>query len=320
MGGMSIDAPRGSALLGLGHFQPEKILSNHDIAKLVETSDEWIQSRTGIRERHVVVDGETTTTMAVAAARMALQDAGLSDVDLVIVASTTSETRSPNGAARVSAELGFTRPAVIDINTACSGFEYALALADQSISAGAAETALVIGSETLTRVTDWTDRTTCVLTADGAGAVVLGASETKHVSPVVWGSVPELSDAVVVEGQPPVFSQNGRNVMRWALTGSVKEANKVLERAGVTMDDIDVLAFHQANLRIIEPLAKGLGATERHIILKDIEVSGNTSAASVPLALSKAWHAGELPRGAKALLFGFGGGFTFAGQVVDLPA
>lgn len=317
---MKIDAPRGSAMLGLGHFQPEKVLTNRDIEALVETNDEWIQSRTGIRERHIAGEGQDTTTMAVAAARMALADVGLSDVDLVIVASTTSETRSPNGAARVSTELGFTGPAVIDINTACSGFEYALALADQSISAGVAETALVIGSETLSRITDWTDRATCVLTADGAGAVVLGASAVKHVSPVVWGSVPELADAVVVKGEPPIFSQNGRSVMRWALTSAVKDAERVLERAGVSIDQIDVLAFHQANLRIIEPLAKGLGATDRHIVLKDVEVSGNTSAASVPLALSKAWHAGELPRGAKALLFGFGGGFTYAGQVVDLPA
>lgn len=317
---MKISAPRGSALLGLGHFQPAKVLTNADIEAMVDTNDEWIQSRTGIRERHIAGVGEDTTTMAVAAARMALADAGIDDVDLVIVASTTSEARSPNGAARVSTELGLSGPAVIDINTACSGFEYALALADQSVSAGVAETALVIGSETLSRITDWTDRATCVLTADGAGAVVLGASEAKHVSPVVWGSVPELADAVVVKGEPPIFSQNGRSVMRWALTSSVKDAQRVLERAGVTMDQIDVLAFHQANLRIIEPLAKGLGATDRHIVLKDVEVSGNTSAASVPMALSKAWHAGELPRGAKALLFGFGGGFTYAGQVVDLPA
>ena len=258
--------------------------------------------------------------MAVAAARMALEDAGVSDVDMVIVASTTSETRSPNGAARVSAELGFSGPAVLDINTACSGFEYAVALADQSISAGVAQTALVIGSETLSRITDWTDRATCVLTADGAGAVVLGATDNPGVSPVIWGSVPEMADAVVVEGQPPVFSQNGRTVMRWALKDSVREAERVMERAGVTIDDVDVLAFHQANLRIIEPLAKGLGATERHVVLHDVEYSGNTSAASVPLALSKAWHAGELPRGGRALLFGFGGGFTYAGQVVRLPA
>jgi 3-oxoacyl-[acyl-carrier-protein] synthase III len=317
---MTIPTPRGSALLGLGHFQPANVMTNHDIEKLVDTNDEWIRTRTGIIERHIATEDDDTTSMAVAAAKMALADSGVSDVDLVIVASTTSETRSPNGAARVSAQLGFTRPAVIDINTACSGFEYAVALADQSISAGVAETALVIGSETLSRVTDWTDRATCVLTADGAGAVVLGASAEPKVSPVHWGSVPELADAVVVEGTPPVFSQNGRNVMRWALTSSVKEAKVVLAKAGVTMDDIDVLAFHQANLRIIEPLAKGLGATERHIVLHDIEVSGNTSAASVPLALSKAWHAGELPRGGRALLFGFGGGFTFAGQVVQLPA
>jgi 3-oxoacyl-[acyl-carrier-protein] synthase-3 len=317
---MKKSVSRGSALLGLGHYQPEKVLTNEDIEKLVDTNDEWIVSRTGIKERRVVEDHDTVVSMAVAAGRMALADAGVDSVDLVIVTSVSTETLSPNNAAKVAVELGLDGPGVIDVNTACSGFEYALALADQAISTGAAERALVIGSEALTRVTDWTDRTTCVLTADGAGAAVVGASDDVHISGVVWGSVPELADAVVVKGQPRLFSQNGRGVMRWALTRSVKIAKKIMAQADVKPEEIDVYAFHQANLRIIEPLAKGLGATENQIVLKDIEVSGNTSAASVPLALSKAWHAGELPRGGRTLLFGFGGGFTYAGMVAVLPA
>ncbi|MGO1321021.1 MAG: beta-ketoacyl-ACP synthase III [Galactobacter sp.] len=311
---------RGSALLGLGHYQPEKVLTNSDIEKLVDTNDEWIVTRTGIKERRVVEDHDNVVSMGVAAARMALEDAGVDSVDLVIVTSVSTETLSPNNAAKIAVELGLDGPGVIDVNTACSGFEYALAMADQAISTGASERALVIGSEELTRITDWTDRTTCVLTADGAGAAVVGASDETHISGVVWGSVPELAEAVVVKGTPRLFSQNGRSVMRWALTGSVKIAKQILAEAEVKADDIDVYAFHQANLRIIEPLAKGLKAREDQIVLKDIEVSGNTSAASVPLALSKAWHAGELPRGGRTLLFGFGGGFTYAGLVADLPA
>jgi 3-oxoacyl-[acyl-carrier-protein] synthase-3 len=314
----SSSAQHGSKITGLGHYQPEKVLTNFDIAKMVDTSDEWIQERTGIVERRVVED-ETVADLAVAAARMALEDAGIEDVDLVVVASTTSTDRSPNTAGRVSQRLGFTSPAIMDVNTACSGFEYAVGIADQAIRAGSAESAVVIGSETLSTVTDWTDRRTCILTADGAGAVVLQKSEEPLVSQTVWGSVPSMADAVVIDGDPEYFSQDGRQVMRWAFTDASKQAHKVLDAAGLGLDDIDVFAFHQANLRLVEPLAKALKATDEQIVIKDVIESGNTSAASVPLGLSKYWHRGDLPRGGTTLLLGFGGGFTFAGQVVKLP-
>lgn len=316
---MKTSAPRGSALLGLGHFQPEKTLTNDDISQLVETSDEWIRTRTGIRERHVVTEDDTVLSMATAAARMALADAGVGTVDLVIVASTTTTHRSPSTAARVAFEVGSAGAGAFDMNSACSGFEYALGVADQAIRAGSAETALVVGAEALTRFTDWTDRSTCVLTADGAGAVVLGASEEPHVSTSVWGSVPGLTEAVRIDGDPQLFTQDGRKIMRWALTEAADRARDVLAAADVSIDDIEVLAFHQANLRIIEPLVSALGGEDK-IVITDVELSGNTSAASVPLGLSKAWHRGDLPRGARTLLFGFGGGFSYAGQVVDLPA
>ncbi|QAY58571.1 beta-ketoacyl-ACP synthase 3 [Microbacterium protaetiae] len=310
---------RGSRLVGFGHFQPERVLTNDELATMVETSDEWIRSRTGIRERHIIGPDDSVSSMAVAAARAAMDDAGVTQVDLVVLASTTAVDRSPNTAGRVVAELGLDGAAAIDVNTACSGFEYALGLADQSIRLGTATTALVIGSEALSTITDWTDRSTCVLTADGAGAVVVSSAPVARISPVVWGTVPGLTDAVRVTGDPQRFSQDGRQIMRWALKDAVGVANRILDTAGVTLEDIDVLAFHQANLRIIEPLCKGLGVTDRQIVIHDIEVSGNTSAASVPLGLSKAWHRGELPRGGRALLFGFGGGFAYAGQVVHLP-
>lgn len=310
---------QGSRMTGLGHYQPPKVLTNDDIAQMVDTDDEWIQTRTGIRERHVAAEDQSVVDMAARAARMALQDAGRREVSMIVVASTTSESRSPNVAGRVAQRLGLDGPAIIDVNTACSGFEYAVATADQAISLGSADSALVIGAEKLSAFTDWTDRTTCVLTADGAGAVVLEASARPEVSPVVWGSVTDMADDVTIDGDPQRFAQNGRQVMRWAFTQAAGHATRVLEKAGMSMEDIDVLAFHQANLRLIEPLAEKLGATDRHILIRDVEVSGNTSAASVPMGLSKAWHRGELPRGGYALLFGFGGGFAFAGQVVKLP-
>lgn len=310
----------GSTIIGLGHYQPERVMTNFDIAELVETDDEWIQTRTGIRERHIAAVDETVLDMAERAGRMALEESGLTDVDLVVVASTTTTEHSPNTAGRISQRLGFTAPAIMDVNTACSGFEYAVGVADQAIRAGSASTALVIGADKLSAVTDWTDRRTCILVADGAGAVVLTAAETPGITPTIWGSVPQMADAVTIDGDPTTFSQDGRQVMRWAFTEAAKQAHRVLEAAGMTMEDIDVLAFHQANLRLIEPLAKALGAREDQVVLQDIVESGNTSAGSVPLALSKYWHRGELPRGGKALLLGFGGGFTYAGQVVTLPA
>jgi 3-oxoacyl-[acyl-carrier-protein] synthase-3 len=317
---VNFDGAAGSRILGLGHYQPAHVMTNDDLAKIVDTNDEWIVTRTGIHTRHIGDEHDTVTHMAIEAGRAALADAGVDpdEVDQVIVASTSLTDRAPYTAGRVAVALGMNGPAPLDINTACSGFESAMALADMSIRTGAATTSLVIASEKISGLVDWTDRTTCVLIGDGAGAAVLRASDTPEVGPVSWGSVPHLLKAVLVEGEPPRFSQEGRSIYRWAITEAEAHARKVVEKAGLTMDDIQVLAFHQANLRIIEPLAKALGG-EGKFVLRDVEESGNTSAASVPLGLSKAWARGELPEGVPALLFGFGGGFTHAGQVVRTP-
>jgi 3-oxoacyl-[acyl-carrier-protein] synthase-3 len=310
----------GSRIVGFGHYQPEQVLTNEDLSRIVDTNDEWILSRTGIRTRHVAAADETVASMAAAAGRMAIADAGVdaSSLSMVIVASTTSTHRSPNAAGRVAVELGLSAPAVLDINTACSGFEYALALGDQAVRAGSAERVLVVGSEKLTAFTDWTDRTTCVLTADAAGAVVIERASPALISPVVWGSVPSLLEAVRIDGKPEYFAQEGRSVYRWAISSAERHARAVIDAAGLTTADIDVFAFHQANLRIVQPLAEALGADAR-LVITDVVDSGNTSAASVPLGLSKAWHSGELPENATVLLFGFGGGFTHAGQVARTP-
>ncbi|MBP1300479.1 MULTISPECIES: beta-ketoacyl-ACP synthase 3 [unclassified Curtobacterium] len=318
---MNTPALRGSRILGFGHHQPDRVLTNDELSTMVDTNDEWITTRTGIRTRRIAGPDDSVVSMAIEAGRMAVADAGLepSDIGLVIVASTTHRERSPYTAGRVAAALGMANgPAPIDINTACSGFEYAMALADQSIRVGASDTALVIGSETLSSIADWTDRSTCVLVGDGAGAVVIGAADTAEIGPVSWGSVPHLNEAVLVTRDPEYFTQQGRSIYRWAITEAEGHARAVVDAAGVTLDDIGVLAFHQANLRIIEPLAEALGGGDKYVV-RDVVESGNTSAASVPLGLSKAWHRGELPEDTLALLFGFGGGFAHAGQVVRTP-
>jgi 3-oxoacyl-[acyl-carrier-protein] synthase-3 len=316
--------PAGTEMAGLGHAQPRRVMDNHELEGMMDTSDAWIRQRTGIVTRRIAAEGETVKDLAIPAARMALADSAVAagDIDLVVVATTTAAERSPNTAGRVAEALGLGRngrgPGIIDINTACSGFEYALGLADQSIRAGSASHAIVVGAETLSAVTDWTDRTTAVLTADGAGAAIVRPSQTPRIGPVVWGSRGDMANAVRISPPSGRFWQNGREVLRWALTKAPEHAREAVAAAGLALDDIQVLAAHQANLRIIEPLAEALGLTDR-IVITDVTESGNTSAASVPLGLSKWWHAGRIPADVPALLFGFGGGFTFAGMVAMTP-
>ena len=312
----------GSKILAFGHYQPAKVLTNEDLTKIVDTSDEWIVSRVGIRERRVA-EHETVADMATAAAGKALANAGLAadDIDLVIVANCTSIDRCPNVACRVAANLGITSPAAMDINTACSGFEYALATADHAIRAGAARKALVIASEKLTDVTDYTDRTTCILFGDAAGAAVVVATEEGEapgIGPVLWGSDPEKGSVLKIEGWRPYVEQDGQAVFRWATTVLAPLAKEACERAGVRPEELGAFVAHQANLRIIEPIARKLGATNA-VIARDIVESGNTSAASVPLAVSKLLERGEITSGSPVLLFGFGGGLTYAGQVIRCP-
>lgn len=313
----------GTKVVSFGHYQPERIVPNSELEKLVETSDEWITRRVGIQERRWAGEEETVDSMATEAAKMALANAAgieAADIDLVVVATCTSMDRTPNMAARVALALGMEQsPAALDVNTACSGFNHALATAQHAIVAGSATNALVIASEKLTAVTDFTDRSTCVLTADGAGAVVVTASEEQLVSPVLWGSVPQMSDAVRIEqSNNDKFAQNGQSVYRWTVTQLPKIAKQIIERAGLTPDEIGAIVLHQANLRIIEPLAEKIGAPNARVAT-DVVYSGNTSAASVPLALSKMMAQDPLPSGTKALLFAFGGGLTYAGQVITIP-
>lgn len=310
-----------SRIVAVGHYQPAEILTNADLEKLVDTNDEWIRSRVGIVERHIART-ESVADLAIQASVKALADSGrsASEIDMVVVATTTAIDRCPNTAARVAAALGMTAPAVLDVNTACSGFSHALALADHAVRAGAARAALVVASEKMTDVTDWTDRTTCILIGDGAGAAVVEACDDDAwgVGPVFWGSAPDKSRMVLIEGEVPRFSQEGQAVYRW-VTGEVADlARRACDAAGVTPDQLAGFVPHQANLRMIEPLARQLGLEDK-VIARDVVNSGNTSAASVGIALSKLVESGELASGDLALLFGFGGGLAYAGQVVRCP-
>ncbi|MBT2384591.1 beta-ketoacyl-ACP synthase III [Streptomyces sp. ISL-11] len=310
----------GSRVLALGHYQPARVLTNDELATMVDTSDEWIRSRVGIRTRRIAEPDENVASMAGQAAAKALANSGLApeDIDLVLVATCTAVDRSPNTAARVAAELGLPSPAVMDLNVVCAGFTHALASADHAIRAGSARNALVIGVEKFTSVADWTDRSTCVLVGDGAGAAVITACAEPEIGPVIWGSVPTMGHAVRIEGTPSRFAQEGQAVYRWATTQLPPIARQVCERAGVLPEDLAAVVLHQANLRIIEPVARKLGAVNA-VIATDVTESGNTSAASIPLALSKLVSRGEVASGAPILLFGFGGNLSYAGQVIRCP-
>ncbi|EKX61854.1 ketoacyl-ACP synthase III [Streptomyces ipomoeae] len=314
----------GSRIVAVGHYQPAKVLTNEDLAGMVDTSDEWITSRVGIRTRHIAGPDEPVDELAGHAAAKALAGAGLGpdDIDLVVVATSTAVDRSPNMAARVAARLGIPSPAAMDINVVCAGFTHALATADHAVRAGAATRALVIGADKMSEVTDWTDRTTCVLVGDGAGAAVVEAADRNFgapgIGPVLWGSVPEMGHAVRIEGTPARFAQEGQSVYRWATTKLPPIARAACEKAGLAPADLAAVVLHQANLRIIEPLAEKIGAVNA-VVARDVTESGNTSAASIPLAFSKLVERGEINAGDPVLLFGFGGNLSYAGQVVRCP-
>lgn len=312
----------GSRIAALGHYQPSRVLSNDDLSTMVDTSDEWIRRRTGIATRRIAATDESVTDMATAAAGKALAGTGLqpSDIGLITVATCTAIDRCPSIAAQVAGRLGIPSAVAFDLNNGCAGFCTALACADHSVRAGAARHALVIGAEKMSDVTDWTDRSTCVLLGDGAGAAVISAAEDTGIGPVAWGSDPTRGDAVrLVDDWHPYFAQEGQTVFRW-VTGELPAiAREACHRAGLAPADLAGVVTHQANLRIIEAVVRQLDLPEQVVIAQDVVESGNTSAASVPLALSKLTARGELPSGAPVLLLAFGGGLSWAGQVITCP-
>jgi 3-oxoacyl-[acyl-carrier-protein] synthase-3 len=300
------------------------VVSNEDLAQIVGTSDEWIRTRVGITSRRIAREDESVVDMAVAAGRQALEISRLAlhDIGLVIVATCTAETQIPNAAAEVAYRLGLGAPGAYDLNAGCAGFCYALAAARDAVRSGSADAVLVIGAEKVSQWVDWTDRSTCVIFADGAGAAVvarIASSVTnEHIGPVVWGSAGAMADKIQVRNRNSFICLDGQAVFRWATTALDQVAVLACEKAAVDPAELAAVIPHQANLRIIHTLIRKLGAPHA-VVAEDIVTSGNTVAASIPLALSRMIESGSLPSGAPALLIGFGAGLCYAAQVIRIP-
>jgi len=314
----------GAQILAFGGYQPSNVVTNEDLAKTVDTSDEWIRSRVGIASRRIAGPEETLADMAVAAGGKALASSGLSpaDIDLVIVATCTPESPIPNVSATVAHRLGISAPGAYDVNAACAGFCYGLASASDAVRAGSARHVLVIGAEKLSSWLDWTDRSTCIIFADGAGAAVVGPvtepGQQPGIGPVVWGSAGDMADKICIPDRNSHIFQAGQAVFRWATTALHPVARAACERAGVAPQDLDVFVPHQANLRIVESIARRLGVSNARVA-DDIIEAGNTSSASIPLALSRMIERNEVSSGEYALLLGFGAGMSYAAQVITVP-
>lgn len=318
-----------SVLRGCGSYLPARILTNAELATKVDTSDEWIVQRTGIRARHIAADDETTGTLGLKAAQAALADAGISasEVDLIIVATATPDHTFPATATEIQAALGIDHGAAFDLQAVCSGFVFALATADKFLTSGAARTALVIGAETFSRILDWEDRATCVLFGDGAGAVVLRAEEgtgtladrgvlTTHVR-----SDGRYMNKLYVDGGPGstrtvgFLRMEGREVFKHAVVNLADTVRHTFEETGLTGADIDWFVPHQANRRIIDATAHKLGISEDRVVIT-VDRHGNTSAASIPLALAQAHSDGRIKPGQLVLIEAMGGGFTWGSALI----
>ena len=318
-----------SVALGCGSYLPERVLSNAELAKMVDTSDDWIVERTGIRKRHIAADGQYTSDLAIEAAQKALSASNVAaqDIDLIVLATATPDDTFPATAAKVQAAIGLTTGAAFDIQAVCSGFVYAMAIADNFVKAGQAERVLVIGAETFSRILDWEDRTTCVLFGDGAGAVVLEARQ----GPVETGGRGVISthlhsdgryrDMLYVDGGPSTtgtaghLRMKGKEVFRHAVTNLSSVVHETLEKNSLSASDIDWIIPHQANERIIKGTAKKLGIPGDRVVLT-VDQHGNTSAASVPLALDVAISDGRVKTGDLLLLEAMGGGFTWGSCLI----
>lgn len=312
-----------SRIAGTGSYLPEKVLTNDDLAKIVDTSDEWIRSRTGIGERHIAADDQTTSDLGYRAALKAIEAAGIAveDIDLIVVGTTTPDFIFPSTACLIQARLGAIGCPAFDVNAACSGFVFALSTADKFIRSGAARTALVIGAETLTRIVDWTDRSTCVLFGDGAGAVVLKADEETGIlsthlhadgskKELLWNPVGVSAGFGEGAGGGGHILMKGNDVFKYAVKALDGVVDEALAANGLDKQDLDWLIPHQANLRIIEATAKRLEMSMDQVVVT-VDRHGNTSSASVPLALDAAARSGRVERGQLLLLEAFGGGFTW---------
>jgi len=326
---------RNSRILSVGAYRPKNSVHNNEIAPRIDSSDEWIQQRTGIESRNFASPDESLIDMAEAAARIAISRAGLaaSDIDAVIFATITYPYQAPSAATELLTRLGNTHAAAFDLSAACAGFCYGVALAGDLVSAKTANNVLVIGGEKLSDFTDPNDRATAFIFADGAGAVVIGASEGVGIGPTIWGANAETREAIMMEPswleykkadksadlKWPDIAQQGQTVFRWAVYEMAPVGLKAIEAAGLTVDTLAAFVPHQANDRIIDSMVKSMKLPDSVAVARDIRTSGNTSAASIPLAMDALLTQRPDLHGKSALLLGFGAGLVYAGQVVELP-
>ena len=310
---------RRSVILGVGSALPSRRVSNEELARTVDTSDQWIVERTGIRSRYVAADGETTATLATDAARRALDHAGLAatDIDLIVLATATPDQTFPSSATKVQAALGIDDCIAFDVHAVCTGFLYALSVADSMLRSGNAGKALVIGAETFSRILDWEDRGTCVLFGDGAGALVLASEEGERgILATKLHADGRHNDLRFVDGGPSTtgtvgkLRMKGREVFRHAVVNLAEVLNEVLAEAGLSSDDVDWVVPHQANARILDATARKLGLPAEQVVVT-VDEHANTSAASVPLALDTAVRDGRIKQGDIVVLEAMGGGFTW---------
>ncbi len=309
-----------SRIIGTGSYLPDKVLTNDELARTVDTSDEWIRSRTGIRSRHIAAEGQLASDLALPASQRALQAAGLeaADVDLIIVATTTPDVIFPSTACILQSKLGVAGCPAFDVQAVCSGFVYALTIADLFIRSGQTKHALIVGTEVYSRILDWNDRVTCVLFGDGAGAVVLSASDEPGILASKLHADGNYKDMLCVPGSvnagkvvgSPFVRMDGGAVFKFAVRVFEEGANEVLQVARLTVADLDWFIPHQANIRIMEATAKRLGLPLEKLVAT-VDHHGNTSAASIPLALDEAAKDGRIQPGQTLLLEGVGGGFTW---------
>jgi 3-oxoacyl-[acyl-carrier-protein] synthase III len=319
-------------LLGVGAYRPSQVVTNEDVCQYIDSSDEWIRARSGIVERRFAEPHETVQMMSVTSARAALEQADIhpQQIDCIVVATVSHLLQTPAVATLIADELGSTPAAAFDISAACAGFCYGVAMGSDMIRTGTAKYVLAIGVERLSDITDRTDRSTAFIFADGAGAAVIGPSEENGIGPVVWGSDGDKFDLIrqkeswmdVLVAEKPVMPHlrmEGNPVFRWASYEMAKVAREALDRAGITVDDLDAFIPHQANMRITDAMSRALKLPEHVAVARDITHQGNTSAASIPLAMDRMQRDGTVKSGDTALLIAFGAGLAYAAQVVTIP-
>ena len=321
-GAPTLNSPTGfrhSRIVGLGEQRPVRLMSNDDLPAVLDTNDAWIRQRTGIVTRGIAGEGESVVEMGAEAARKAVADAGVdpAQVGLVILATCSMPQQIPGGSAQIATMIGATRAGAYDINAACAGFCYALSAASDAVRLGTVDYAVVIGAETISALVDWTDRTSAILFGDGAGAAVVGPSDTPGIAPVVFGSDGNAAHLIDMSEDDHI-RMDGPAVFRWATTSLAGIALEICEAAGIAPKDLAAIVPHQANLRIISSLVKQIGATDA-VIAQDIVDAGNTSAASVPLALARLRREGAVTTGDLALVMAFGSGLTWAGSIITVP-